>query len=97
MSGIDISTRESDMANSWWAAHLKFAVAVKACSSEHFLLQRPNTAEVATTQQAVSDLIRDEGMCPPKVDCPLIIKTRIGPGIAYTEEHALYKVVDTDA
>ncbi|KAA6421842.1 MAG: hypothetical protein FRX49_08161 [Trebouxia sp. A1-2] len=56
-------------------------------------MERPNTAEVATTQQAVSDLIRDEGMCPPKVDCPLIIKTRIGPGIAYTEEHALYKVV----
>ncbi len=84
MNGIEIRTIENATAIGQWANYLKFAVALKACSSDRFLLQWPNTTEVAAMQQAVSDHIRDEGMCPPKVHCPLVIKTSISPGIAYT-------------
>lgn len=50
MNGIQIITVESATAIGQWANHLKFAVAAKACSSERFLLQWPNTTEVAATQ-----------------------------------------------
>ena len=64
------------------ALYLKLAVAIKVEVVICFLVQGSNTAEVAAVQQAIPDSIRDQSMCPPEVNCSLIVIARVCPCIA---------------